>query len=100
MVPGDSGGSVHCTQVGARRLCALPDDGAGSGVLAVWVGNTWRLWTLWVSSGPGSSCVSLEVVSVHCVVTSAVTASHPDLVDPQVPHVFACLSEDALYSKC
>lgn len=58
--------------VGARRLFALLADWAGSRVLAVGVGNTWRLWTLWVSSGPGSSCVSLEVVAVHCVVASTV----------------------------
>lgn len=30
----------------------------------------WSFWALWGVSGPGSSCVSLELTSVHCVVLS------------------------------
>jgi len=58
--------------VGAWWLCALPASGAASGVLTVDVGDTRRLWALWFVSGPGSSCVSPEIASVHCVVAPAI----------------------------
>ncbi len=41
-------------------------------LLAAGVGDTRRLWALWVASGPGSSCVLPEVISVRCVAVSSV----------------------------
>ncbi len=68
-------------------------------LLAAGVGDTRRLWALWVASGPGSSCILPE--SLLCVVSSFPLSSISFCLDGFLnTFILADPAADALYCRC